>query len=262
MMVMLRLNVPSVFIYGGSILPGSYKGKDVTIVDVFEGVGQHAAGNMSRADLDELEAAACPCAGSCGGQFTANTMASAIEALGLSLPGAASVPAVDPRMEDISHRSGAVLQNMLERDIKPRDILTREAFENAIAVVMAFGGSTNAVLHLLAIANEADVDLTLDDFARIAADVPHLGDLKPFGQFVMNDVDRVGGVPAVMNTLLKAGLMHGDVMTVTGKTLAENMDELKPAAIDGRVVRALNNPIHKSGGITILKGSLAPRAPS
>ncbi|WP_291379178.1 dihydroxy-acid dehydratase, partial [Demequina sp.] len=200
----------------------------------------------------------CPGERACGGMYTANTMASVGEALGMSLPGSASPPSADGRRDMYARKSGEAVVNMLRQGITARDIMTKEAFENAIAVVMAFGGSTNAVLHLLAIANEADVDLTLDDFSRVAAKVPHLGDLKPFGQFVMNDVDRVGGVPAVMNTLLNAGLMHGDVMTVTGKTLAQNMEDLKPEKIDGRVVRALNNPIHKTGGITILKGSLAP----
>ncbi|WP_084073819.1 dihydroxy-acid dehydratase [Demequina sp. NBRC 110052] len=263
LMAAARLDLASVFLYAGSIMPGHVKlsdgtEKDVTIIDAFEAVGACQRGLMSEEDRLAIEKAICPGEGACGGMYTANTMASVGEALGMSVPGSASPPSPDRRRDYYAHKSGEAVVNMLRKGITARDIMTKEAFENAIAVVMAFGGSTNAVLHLLAIANEADVDLTLDDFARIAKDVPHLGDLKPFGQFVMNDVDRVGGVPAVMNTLLKAGLMHGDVMTVTGKTLAENMDELKPAAIDGRVVRALNNPIHKSGGITILKGSLAP----
>ncbi|NYI40846.1 dihydroxy-acid dehydratase [Demequina lutea] len=263
LMAAARLDLASVFLYAGSIMPGHVKlsdgtEKDVTIIDAFEAVGACAAGLMSQADVDAIEKAICPGEGACGGMFTANTMASVGEALGMSLPGSASPPSPDRRRDMYAHKSGEAVVNMLRQGITARDIMTKKAFENAIAVVMAFGGSTNAVLHLLAIAHEADVDLTLDDFARIAKNVPHLGDLKPFGQFVMNDVDRVGGVPAVMNTLLNAGLMHGDVMTVTGKTLAENMEELKPAKIDGRVVRALNNPMHKSGGITILKGSLAP----
>ncbi|WP_062291130.1 dihydroxy-acid dehydratase [Demequina phytophila] len=263
LMAAARLDLASVFLYAGSIMPGHVKlsdgtEKDVTIIDAFEAVGACAAGLMSEEDRLAIEKAICPGEGACGGMYTANTMASVGEALGMSIPGSAAPPSADRRRDYYAHKSGEAVVNMLRLGITARDIMTKEAFENAIAVVMAFGGSTNAVLHLLAIANEAEVDLTLDDFARVAAKVPHLGDLKPFGQFVMNDVDRVGGVPAVMKTLLDAGLMHGDVMTVTGKTLAENMDELKPAKIDGRVVRALNNPIHKSGGITILKGSLAP----
>ncbi len=263
LMAAARLDLSSVFLYAGSIMPGHVKlsdgtEKDVTIIDAFEAVGACAAGLMSEEDRLTIEKAICPGEGACGGMYTANTMASVGEALGMSIPGSASPPSADRRRDYYAHKSGEAVVNLLKKGITARDIMTKEAFENAIAVVMAFGGSTNAVLHLLAIANEAQVDLTLDDFSRVAAKVPHLGDLKPFGQFVMNDVDRVGGVPAVMNTLLEAGLMHGDVMTVTGKTLAENMEELKPATIDGRVVRALNNPIHKSGGITILKGSLAP----
>jgi len=213
---------------------------------------------MSQEDVDLIERAICPGEGACGGMFTANTMASVGEALGMSIPGSAAPPATDRRRDMYAHKSGEAVVEMLRQGITARDVMTKPAFENAIAVVMAFGGSTNAVLHLLAIAHEADVDLSLADFSRIADKVPHLGDLKPFGQFVMNDVDRVGGVPAVMNSLLDAGLLNGDVLTVTGKTLAENMEDLKPAKIDGRVVRALNNPIHKTGGITILDGSLAP----
>ena len=263
LMAAARLDLSAVFLYAGSIMPGHVKlsdgtEKDVTIIDAFEAVGACARGLMSEEDRLAIEKAICPGEGACGGMYTANTMASVGEALGMSIPGSASPPSADRRRDFFARKSGEAVVNMLRTGITARDIMTKEAFENAIAVVMAFGGSTNAVLHLLAIANEAQVDLTLDDFARVAAKVPHLGDLKPFGQFVMNDVDRVGGVPAVMNTLLEAGLMHGDVLTVTGKTLAENMAELKPATIDGRVVRALNNPIHKSGGITILKGSLAP----
>ncbi|MBC7298812.1 MAG: dihydroxy-acid dehydratase [Demequina sp.] len=263
LMAAARLDLASVFLYAGSIMPGHVKlsdgtEKDVTIIDAFEAVGACNAGLMSEEDRLTIEKAICPGEGACGGMYTANTMASVGEALGMSIPGSASPPSPDRRRDYYAHKSGEAVVNMLRQGITARDIMTKPAFENAIAVVMAFGGSTNAVLHLLAIANEADVDLTLDDFARIAKDVPHLGDLKPFGQFVMNDVDRVGGVPAVMNTLLGVGLMNGDVMTVTGKTLAQNMEDLKPEKIDGRVVRALNNPIHKSGGITILKGSLAP----
>ena len=263
LMAAARLDLASVFLYAGSIMPGHVKltdgtEKEVTIIDAFEAVGACSRGLMSQEDVDRIEKAICPGEGACGGMFTANTMASVGEALGMSVPGSAAPPATDRRRDNYAHRSGEAVVELLRQGITARDIMTKEAFENAIAVVMAFGGSTNAVLHLLAIAHEADVDLTLDDFSRVAAKVPHLGDLKPFGRFVMNDVDRVGGVPAVMNTLLEAGLMHGDVMTVTGKTLAENMEDLAPEKIDGRVVRALNNPIHKTGGITILKGSLAP----
>jgi dihydroxy-acid dehydratase len=263
LMAAARLDLASVFLYAGSIMPGNVTlsdgtNKDVTVIDAFEAVGACAAGLMSEEDRLAIEKAICPGEGACGGMFTANTMASVGEALGMSLPGSASPPSPDRRRDMYAHKSGEAVVNMLRLGITARDIMTKPAFENAIAVVMAFGGSTNAVLHLLAIAKEADVDLTLADFSRIADQVPHLGDLKPFGQFVMNDVDRVGGVPAVMNTLLEAGMMNGDVMTVTGKTMAENMEDLKPNKIDGRVVRALNNPIHKSGGITILHGSLAP----
>lgn len=263
LMAAARLDLASVFLYAGSIMPGHVKlsdgtEKDVTVIDAFEAVGACQRGLMSEEDRLAIEKAICPGEGACGGMFTANTMASVGEALGMSIPGSASPPSADRRRDYYAVKSGEAVVEMLRQGITARDIMTKEAFENAIAVVMAFGGSTNAVLHLLAIAHEAEVDLTLDDFARVAAKVPHLGDLKPFGQFVMNDVDRVGGVPAVMNTLLEADLMHGDVMTVTGKTLAENMEDLKPEKIDGRVVRALNNPIHKTGGITILKGSLAP----
>ena len=263
LMAAARLDLASVFLYAGSIMPGHVTledgtEKDVTVIDAFEAVGACSRGLMSQEDVDRIERAICPGEGACGGMFTANTMASVGEALGMSIPGSAAPPSPDRRRDMYAHKSGEAVVEMLRQGITARDIMTKEAFENAIAVVMAFGGSTNAVLHLLAIAHEADVDLTLDDFSRIADSVPHLGDLKPFGQFVMNDVDRVGGVPAVMKTLLDADMMHGDVMTVTGKTLAENMEDLNPPSIDGRVVRNLNNPIHKSGGITILGGSLAP----
>ena len=208
--------------------------------------------------MTEIEKAICPGEGACGGMYTANTMASAAEALGMSLPGSAAPPAVDRRRDGYARRSGMAVVEMLRQGITARQILTKEAFENAIAVVMAFGGSTNAVLHLLAIANEAEVDLTLDDFVRVGKNVPHLGDLKPFGRYVMNDVDRVGGVPVVMKALLDAGLMHGDCLTVTGKTMAENLADIAPPDVDGTIVRALSNPIHPTGGITILHGSLAP----
>ncbi|GAA3595605.1 dihydroxy-acid dehydratase [Kineosporia mesophila] len=263
LMAAARLDLASVFLYAGSILPGRATftdgtEKDVTLIDAFEGVGACARGLMSREDLDILERAICPGEGACGGMYTANTMASAAEALGMSLPGSAAPPATDRRRDGFARRSGEAVINLLRRGITARDILTKEAFENAIAVVMAFGGSTNAVLHLLAIAHEAEVELTLDDFARVGARVPHLADVKPFGRYVMFDVDRVGGVPVVMKALLDAGLMHGDVMTVTGATMAENLAGIDPPDLDGKVVRALSEPIHRTGGITVLHGSLAP----
>ena len=263
LMAAARLNLSSVFLYAGSIMPGWVKLEDgtekqVTIIDAFEAVGACKAGKMSEEDLGRIERAICPGEGACGGMYTANTMASAAEALGMSLPGSAAPPAADRRRDVWAHRSGEAVVNLLKLGITARDILTKKAFENAIAVTMAFGGSTNAVLHLLAIAREAEVDLTLDDFNRIADKVPHLGDLKPFGQYVMTDVDRVGGVPVVMKALLDAGLIHGDALTVTGKTVAENLAGINPPDPDGKIIRQLQNPIHKTGGISILKGSLAP----
>jgi dihydroxy-acid dehydratase len=263
LMAAARLDLAAVFLYAGSILPGRAKlsdgsERDVTIIDAFEAVGACARGLMSREDVDAIERAICPGEGACGGMYTANTMASAAEALGMSLPGSAAPPATDRRRDGYARRSGAAVVELLRQGITARQILTREAFENAIAVVMAFGGSTNAVLHLLAIAHEADVELSLDDFTKIGQKVPHLADVKPFGRHVMTDVDRVGGVPVVMKALLDAGLMHGDALTVTGRTLAENLAELMPPEIDGTVVRSLQQPIHRTGGITILHGSLAP----
>ncbi len=258
-----RLNLSSVFLYAGSIMPGWVKledgtEKEVTIIDAFEAVGACKAGKMSEEDLGRIERAICPGEGACGGMYTANTMASIAEALGMSLPGSASPPSADRRRDKWAHRSGEAVVELLRKGITARDIMTKKAFENAIAVLMAFGGSTNAVLHLLAIAREAEVDLNIDDFNKIAEKVPHLGDLKPFGRYVMNDVDRVGGVPVVMKALLDAGLLHGDVMTVTGKTMAENLAGINPPDPDGKIIRALSNPIHKTGGISILKGSMAP----
>ena len=258
MMAAARIDVASVFVYAGSTLPGQVDGKDVTIIDAFEAVGACARGLITQDRVDQIERAICPGEGACGGMYTANTMASAAEALGMSLPGSAAPPAVDRRRDVWAHRSGEAVVNLLRLGITARDILTKKAFENAIAVTMAFGGSTNAVLHLLAIAREAEVDLTLDDFNRIADKVPHLGDLKPFGKYVMTDVDRVGGVPVVMKALLDAGLIHGDALTVTGKTVAENLEGINPPDPDGKIIRELQNPIHKTGGISILKGSLAP----
>ena len=263
LMAAARLDLASVFLYAGTIAPGWVKlsdgtEKEVTIIDAFEAVGACKAGKMSMADLDAIERAICPGEGACGGMYTANTMASAAEALGMSLPGSASPPSADRRRDNWAHRSGEAVVNLIANGITARQIMTKKAFENAIAVTMAFGGSTNAVLHLLAIAREAEVDLALDDFNRIADKVPHLGDLKPFGQYVMADVDRVGGVPVVMKALLDAGLIHGDALTVTGKTVAENLAGINPPDPDGKIIRALNNPIHKTGGIAILRGSMAP----
>ena len=263
LMAAARLDLSAVFLYAGSIAPGWVKlsdgtEKDVTIIDSFEAVGACKAGKMSEEDLKRIECAIAPGEGACGGMYTANTMASVAEALGMSLPGSAAPPSADRRRDYYAHRSGEAVVNLLKKGITARDILTKEAFENAIAVAMAFGGSTNVVLHLLAIAHEAEVDLTIDDFNRIGDKVPHIGDLKPFGKYVMNDVDRHGGVPVVMKALLDAGLLHGDCLTVTGKTVAENLAEINPPAPDGEVMRTLDNPIHPTGGITILKGSLAP----
>ncbi|WP_104178327.1 dihydroxy-acid dehydratase [Cryobacterium sp. Y50] len=263
LMAAARLDLASVFLYAGSIAPGWVKlsdgtEKDITIIDSFEAVGAVKAGRMSEADAKRIECAFAPGEGACGGMYTANTMASVAEALGMSLPGSASPASADRRRDYFAHRSGEAVVNLLRLGITARDILTRKAFENAIAVAMAFGGSTNVVLHLLAIAREAEVELTLDDFNRIGDKVPHIGDLKPFGKYVMNDVDRQGGVPTVMRALLEAGLIHGDALTVTGKTVAENLAEIDPPDLDGEVLRTLDNPIHKSGGITILKGTFAP----
>jgi dihydroxy-acid dehydratase len=253
-----RLDLAAVFLYAGSIMPGQVDGRDVTIVDAFEAVGACLAGRITRAEVDRIERAICPGEGACGGMFTANTMAAVGEALGMSLPGSAAPPAVDRRRDGFAHRSGEAVVELIKKGITARQIMTREAFENAIAVVMALGGSTNAVLHLLAIAHESEVELSLDDFNRIGDKVPHLGDLKPFGRFVMNDVDKIGGIPVVMKALLDAGLMHGDCLTVTGKTLAENLADLAPPDVDGNIIREVSRPLHKTGGLTILKGSLAP----
>ncbi|MGH3542164.1 MAG: dihydroxy-acid dehydratase [Mycobacterium sp.] len=263
LMAAARLDLAAVFLYAGSILPGRAKlhdgsERDVTIIDAFEAVGACARGLMPREDVDAIERAICPGEGACGGMYTANTMASAIEALGMSLPGSASPPATDRRRDAFARHSGQAVVELLRRGITARDILTKEAFDNAIAVVMAFGGSTNAVLHLLAIAYEANVKLSLEDFSRIGSRVPHLADVKPFGRHVMVDVDRIGGVPVVMKALLDAGLLHGDCLTVTGQTMAQNLAHIAPPDPDGKVLRALDNPIHPTGGITILHGSLAP----
>jgi dihydroxy-acid dehydratase len=259
LMAAARINVPSVFVYGGSILPGHHNGRALDIVSVFEAVGAYAAGSIPAEELDAIEHNACPTEGSCAGMFTANTMASVAEALGMSLPGSASAPAVDRRRDDSAYASGQVVVELLRQGIRPRQILTKQAFENAIAVVMALGGSTNAVLHLMAIAAEARVDLALDDFNRIAARVPHIADTKPGGKYHMSDIDRVGGVPVVMAHLLDARLIHGDCLTVTGKTVAENLRDIDAPAPDGEVIHRLDYPIHDIGGIAVLGGSLAPK---
>ncbi|HET7350138.1 MAG TPA: dihydroxy-acid dehydratase [Marmoricola sp.] len=258
LMAAARLDLASVFLYAGTIMPGNVDGRDVTIIDAFEAVGACLAGKISREEVDKVERAICPGEGACGGAYTANTMASVAEALGMSLPGSSSPPAVDRRRDGFAHKSGEAVVEMLRRGITARQIMTRPAFENAIAMAMALGGSTNAVLHLLAIAREAEVDLTLDDFTRIGEKVPHLADMKPFGRYVWTDFDRVGGIPVLLRALLDAGLLHGDVLTVTGKTMAENLDDLDPKPLDGDIVRQLSDPIHATGGLTILKGSLAP----
>ncbi|MDT0202836.1 dihydroxy-acid dehydratase [Nocardioides sp. AE5] len=258
LMAAARLDLASVFLYAGSTMPGQLDGEDVTIIDAFEAVGACLAGKITRDEVTRVEKAICPGEGACGGMYTANTMASVGEALGMSLPGSAAPPAPDRRRDEFAVKSGEAVVEMLRKGLTARQIMTMEAFENAIAVVMALGGSTNAVLHLLAIAREAEVPLTIDDFNRIGDKVPHLADLKPFGRYVMTDVDRVGGIPMVMKALLEAGLMHGDVMTVTGKTMAENLADIAPPPLDGDVIHTMDNAIHKSGGLTILKGSLAP----
>ena len=259
LMAAARLNLPSVFQYGGTILPGELNGAALDIVSVFEAVGACAAGTLTENELGEIERRACPSIGSCAGMFTANTMASASEALGMSLPGSASIPAPDARLDDVAYRTGETVMQLIDKGIRPRQILTKEAFENAIAVGQALGGSTNLVLHLLAIANEAQVELELEDFNRVARRVPHIADLRPGGRYHMVDVDRIGGVPVVMKELLDAGLLHGDCLTVTGKTLAENLADLAPPKPDGEVIHPLSKPVHKEGGLTILKGSLAPK---
>lgn len=258
MMAIARLDLPGVFVYNGSTLPGYLNGKALDITSVFEAIGACAAGTITPDELHAIEANACPGEGACGGMFTANTMSSIGEALGLSLPGSASPPAVDRRREDDSRRAGEAVINMLKMGLRPHDILTKGAFENAIALANAVGGSTNAVLHLLAIANEAGVSLDLDDFNRIAAKVPHFADMKPGGKFHMTDLDRIGGVPVVLKHLLEEGLLHGDEMTVTGRTMAENLAEIDPPAPDGTVVYPISTPINAEGGLNVLTGSLAP----
>jgi len=258
MMAAARLDVASVFVYAGSIMPGKVDGRDVTIIDAFEAVGACARGLISEAEVDKIERAICPGEGACGGMYTANTMAAIGEAIGLSLPGSASPPSIDRRRDDYAIKSGAAVVELIRKGITTRQILTKKAFENAITILMALGGSTNAVLHLLAIAHEAEVDLTLEDFQRVGAKVPLLGDLKPFGKYVMTDVDKVGGIPVILRALLDAGLLHGECLTVTGKTMAENLKDITPPDPDGEILKAVKNPISIGGGITILNGSLTP----
>jgi dihydroxy-acid dehydratase len=258
LMAAARLDLASVFIYAGSILPGRLGDRELTIQDAFEGVGACALGRITPEELDAIERHACPGEGACGGMFTANTMASVAEALGMALPGSSSPPAPDQRRDEYAFRSGEAVVRLIDRGITARQIMTREAFENAIAVVMALGGSTNAVLHLMAIAHEAEVELTLADFNRIGDQTPHLADVKPFGRYVMNDIDRIGGVPVVLTALLGAGLLNGDVLTVTGSTMAENLEAIAPPEPDGKIIHSVATPIHKTGGLTILTGTLAP----
>jgi dihydroxy-acid dehydratase len=253
-----RLDLPMVFVYGGTILPGQLNGRALDVVSVFEAVGAQAAGKIDEDELLAIERNACPSEGSCAGMFTANTMACVAEALGMALPAGASAPAVDRRRDDLAYTSGVAVMGLLEKGIRPRQVMTRQAFENAIATVMALGGSTNAVLHLLAIANEARVELHLDDFSRIGRRVPHLADMKPHGRYHMTDLDRIGGVAVVLRSLLEEGLINGECLTVTGKTMAENLADIDPPASDGSVVHAFSDPIHADGGIAILRGSLAP----
>ncbi len=258
LMALARIDAPSIFVYGGTILPGVCRGQDVDIVSVFEAVGQYSAGKIDEAQLREVERSAIPGAGSCGGMYTANTMASSIEALGMSLTGSSSMPAVSSRKAEDCYRAGQALVNLIEKQIMPQHILTKAAFENAITVAMALGGSTNVVLHLIAIARQIDVPLTIDDFTRIGEKVPHLADLKPGGRYAMVDLDRVGGVPAVMKLLLKEGLLNGDTLTVTGKTLGENLEEFPDLASGQKIVMPIEKPLHPSGPLVILKGNLAP----
>jgi dihydroxy-acid dehydratase len=257
LMAITRLNIPAVFVYGGTIMPGAFQQRDVNIQDVFEAVGAFSKGKILEEELQELEAAACPGAGSCAGLFTANTMAAAVEALGMSIPGASSIPAIDQRRLTTSREAGEMVLSLLERDLRPRDILTRKAFENAIAVVASMGGSTNAVLHLLAIAKEAGVELTIDDFDDISRKTPYIADMRPGGKYVMADLDKVGGVPLVMKHLLSAGLLHGDTMTITGKTTEENLDSITVLK-EQSIVYPVSNPLAPNGGLVILKGNIAP----
>ena len=257
MMGLARCNVPSVFVYGGAIMPGNWNGEDINIQDMFEAIGAYSQGKITLDELIGMERVACPGEGACAGMFTANTMSSAIEAMGMSVPGAASIPAIDPRNDQVAFDTGAVIYDLLEKDIKPRDIMTREAFENAIRVVLAMGGSTNAALHLIAIAHESEVELTLDDFDSLSRTTPYITDLRPGGRFVMSDMDKVGGVPVVMKELASAGLIHEDCLTITGKTIGENLAEVETEP-DNRVIYSIPNAKSPTGGLVILKGNLAP----
>ena len=257
MMAMGRLNVPSIFVYGGAILPGNYKGEDINVQDMFEAVGKYSRGDLSLKELIEMEKVACPGEGACSGMFTANTMAAAIEAMGMAIPGASSIPAIDPRNEDVAIKSGEYLLELLRNDIKPRDIMTKNAFENAITAVLAMGGSTNAVLHLLAIAHESGVDLDIEIFNTLSDKTPYITDLRPGGKYVMSDVDKSGGVPVILKELLDAGLLHGDELTITGKTMSENLSDVKTKP-DKKVIYPHTSPRSSTGGLIILKGNLAP----
>ena len=259
LMAMARLNLPAIFVYGGTIMPGVWNGKEVTVQDVYEAVGAYDAGKMSLQELTSLENVACPAAGSCAGMYTANTMASISEAIGMSLPGSASPPAEGEKRHEVCYNTGNAIMNLLKNNIRPRDIMTFEAFENAITMANAIGGSTNAVLHLLAIAREVGVKLALDDFERIRKRTPHIADMRPGGMYVMLDLDRVGGVPVIMKSLLKKGILHGDVMTVTGRTMKENLESMIFSySPDQKVVKHIDNPIKAEGTLKILRGTLAP----
>jgi len=258
MMAMARLNIPSVFVYGGTIKPGMLDGKELTVVDVYEAVGAYDAGKLSLEDLKNIENVACPNAGSCGGMFTANTMASISEAIGLALPGSASPPAEDDRRNKMVYESGVACAKLLEMNIKPREILTFEAFENAIMMLNSVGGSTNGILHLLALANEVNIDLTYDDFERIRKKTPHLADMKPGGNYVMESLDRIGGIPFVLKKLLDKGLLNENCITATGKTIKENLNAFKLPEAEQHIVRSIENPLHEVGTAVVLKGTLAP----
>ena len=258
MMAMARLNIPSVFVYGGTIKPGMLDGKELTVVDVYEAVGAYDAGKLSLEDLKNIENVACPNAGSCGGMFTANTMASISEAIGLALPGSASPPAEDDRRNTMVYDSGVACAKLLEMNIRPKEILTFEAFENAIMMLNSVGGSTNGILHLLALANEVNVELTYDDFERIRKKTPHLADMKPGGNYVMESLDRIGGIPFVLKKLLEKGLLNEDCITVTGKTIKENLNSITLPNTEQNIVRSIENPIHEVGTAVVLKGTLAP----
>ena len=258
MMAMARLNIPSVFVYGGTIMPGMLDGKELTVVDVYEAVGAYDAGKLSLEDLKNIENVACPNAGSCGGMFTANTMASISEAIGLALPGSASPPAEDERRNKMVYDSGIACAKLLEMNIRPKEILTFEAFENAIMMLNSVGGSTNGILHLLALANEVNIDLTYDDFERIRKKTPHLADMKPGGNYVMESLDRIGGIPFVLKKLLEKGLLNENCITVTGKTIKENLNSITLPNAEQNIVRSIENPIHEVGTAVVLKGTLAP----